>query len=410
MSIINRVRNAYNQDGAKEVFRRASRLGLIKCIDMIDTCPDEDKILRSKEILDEINKQVDYEKLPTIQDPAPLQRSESRNPFDDMKSEGEFLQLNQYSYRPDFIYEMEDIRLLGPNGIGITKNGVILEDSITMPGRERVDISIQRSYNQHPLLTIETVYTSRRSSRRTSQTLNCACPLFSAWNGYYHWITEHLPKLRGIKHHTAKNKSRPTFIIPSDPPHYIRETLKLLDIKQSDWFEWESPAVDVRNLILPSYPEANPENLHWLRASLRDSVQEKEQWMVPSHVYVSREKMSTRRIENERQVLNLLSEFNFERVFAEELSFKNQVRLFSKADKIISPHGAGLTNMIWGDKMTIFEIFNDHVRDHYYVLANNLGHDYIPIQGNSTQPMTPDSNFTVDIERLEVALSDNINQ
>ena len=405
MPIANKLKNAYYQGGVKEVFYGAFHLGSGKVINIISPSISENKILRSEDILDGTTKVTDYVKLPTKGNLAPLQQSESRNPFNEMKDEAEFLQSYQYSYRPSYIYEMEDVRLLGPKGIGITKDGTILEDSITMPRQERIETSIQESYKYHPLLTMETLYTARRSSDENSQTLDCACSLFSGWNNYYHWILEHLSKLRGIEYYKAKTGTQPTFIIPNDPPSYIHDTLELLDIKSSNCLEWQSPAIDVKNLVLPSYPEANPENLHWLRTNLRSSIQEEVPYNIPNRIYISREKAPKRRVKNESEVLNLVNDFGFERVFAEDLSIKSQIRLFSKANKIIGPHGAGLTNMIWGDEMTIIEIHNDYIRDHYSVLANNLGHRYIPIQGDSTQPTELNSNIIVDVDRLEAALS-----
>lgn len=255
---------------------------------------------------------------------------------------------------------------------------------------------------------METLQTSRRSPRRTAQTLDCACSLYSGWSNYYHWVIEHLPKLRAIEYYKIKTGTQPKFIIPNDPPSYILDTLKLLGIKPTNWVEWKPPAIDVGNLVLPSYPEPNPENLRWLRTRLLDSTHDNVSVKSPDRIYISRDKVSKRRIKNERQVLDLLSDFGFERVFTEDLSIKSQIEIFSKANKIIGPHGAGLTNMIWGDEMTIFEIHNNHIRDHYYVLSNNLGYDYIPIKGDSTQPTKPNSNIIVDIDRLKDIIQNNI--
>lgn len=410
MPFTSKIKRAYNHGGLKEAFRDASRLGLNKLVSLEDISINENKVLRSEDIVEGRTEISDYYKLPISEDLTPLQRSESMNPIDETKSGAEFLQSYQYSYRPDFIYEIENVRLLGPKGVGITRNGVILEDSITMPGQGRIETSIQASYAHYPLLTMESIYTSYRSSARTSQTIDCACSLFSRWNNYYHWILEHLPKLRAIEFYKDKMKTQPKFIIPNNPPSYIRETLEILGIKSSNRLQWESPAIDVKNFVLPSYPEANPENLHWLRTNLRDSTQKNKPEKTPNRIYISRKKALKRQIKNEREFLNLLNDFGFERVYAEDLSVQDQIRLFSNADKVIGPHGAGLTNMIWGDKMTIFEIHNDYVRDHYYVLANNLGHDYIPIQCNSTQPSRLNSNIIVNIDQIEAALTDTIDR
>lgn len=378
-------------------------------MDRLDISINEDRVLRSEEILGGTTRVSEYHELPTKKDLDPLRRSKSRNPFDETKDEAEFLQSYQYSYRPDFVCEIENVRLLGSGGIGITKDGVILEDSIQMPGHQRIESSIKASYKRYPLLTVESVYTSRRSRRRTFQVIDCACSLFSRWNNYYHWILEHLPKLRAIECYREKTGIQPTFIIPNDPPSYIQETLELLGIKPSNCLQWKSPAIDVRTLVLPSYPEANPENLHWLRTKLRKSTQNNKSEKTPNRIYVSRKKAPKRRVENEKELLNLLTDFGFERVYAEDLSVENQVTLFSNAEIIIGPHGAGLTNMIWGDEMTVLEIHNDYVRDHYYVLANNLGHEYIPIQGDSKQPTVLNSNIMVDVEQVEATLADAIN-
>lgn len=204
MSPLYKVKRAYERGGAKEVFYSTFRLGLNQLINLKGVSIDENKLLKSEQILKQKSNKLDYYKLPTNQDLSPLQQSESRNPFDELKNEAEFLQSYQYSYHPDFVYELENVRLLGPNGIGITKDGVILEDSITMPRQNRIESSIQASYTHYPLLTMETIYTSRRSSNRTSQTIDCACSLFSGWSNYYHWILEHLPKLRAIDYYKKK--------------------------------------------------------------------------------------------------------------------------------------------------------------------------------------------------------------
>lgn len=62
-------------------------------------------------------------------------------------------------------------------------------------------------------------------------------------------------------------------------------------------------------------------------------------------LYLTRKNSGRRRIENESEVVEMLSSHGFAAVAAETLSFDQQVELFSQARAIVAPHGAGLANI-----------------------------------------------------------------
>jgi len=64
-------------------------------------------------------------------------------------------------------------------------------------------------------------------------------------------------------------------------------------------------------------------------------------------IYVSRERCTHGKISNEDQLLPILFEAGFEKIFPETLSFDEQVALFQGAECIVGAHGAGLTNIIF---------------------------------------------------------------
>ena len=64
-------------------------------------------------------------------------------------------------------------------------------------------------------------------------------------------------------------------------------------------------------------------------------------------IYLSRVDSSRRPVENEDEVRRLLTEQGFEILVASELSVEEQRRAFAEASVVVSPHGAGLTNLIW---------------------------------------------------------------
>lgn len=73
-------------------------------------------------------------------------------------------------------------------------------------------------------------------------------------------------------------------------------------------------------------------------------------------LYISRGDAGKRRLLNEQEIWPLLDEAGFEFVVLDGVDVIDQVRLFSEADIIVAPHGAGLTNMVFSDGPTVLEI------------------------------------------------------
>lgn len=82
------------------------------------------------------------------------------------------------------------------------------------------------------------------------------------------------------------------------------------------------------------------------------------------------------------QILGNLSKFGIERVLLENLSFEDQILCMSRASAIISPHGAGLSNLLFADPGTqVFEILQKIptevvYRPYFYQLASGRGLPY----------------------------------
>ncbi|WP_198372073.1 glycosyltransferase family 61 protein, partial [Roseomonas rosulenta] len=64
-------------------------------------------------------------------------------------------------------------------------------------------------------------------------------------------------------------------------------------------------------------------------------------------VYLSRQDSKFRPVGNEADVCAALAARGFRIVIASELTFEEQARTFAEASLIVSPHGSGLTNMIY---------------------------------------------------------------
>lgn len=397
------VNEAYSREGLKYVLKEGYRAGVRTLLPMGLLQVDGAAVLSSEDLSGKEDASI--WDLPELDYPTHFSETDSTCLFEELGKTDEFIQDHQYSYRNDFVSELDNVRLLGPDGVGITGEGCVIEDSVTMPGHNRVRRSIQNAFVHHPVLTFQTLNGPRHLSFRSTTTLDIACSLYSSWDNYYHWFMEHLPKLRGIEYYERTTGNKLAYIIPRNPPSFILESLRLLGVDLSNCVEWQPPTMNIKTLVLPAYPEPTPSNLHWIRTKFQEAAQDTQSGRLPDRVYISRDRARNRRVKNESEVIDLLDRNGFTRVFAEELPVSNQVTLFSNASVIVGPHGAGLTNMIWANQANIIEIHNNKIRDHYSVLANNLGHTYTPLKGESVNPDQLNSDMIVDTKKIHTALS-----
>jgi|GEM_PF-1773779 len=91
-------------------------------------------------------------------------------------------------------------------------------------------------------------------------------------------------------------------------------------------------------------------------------------------LYVQR--LGTRKIKNEDEVVALLEGWGFEVYHPERSS--SQYQDFRDAELVLGCHGAGLTNIVFCEPGTpVIELIpSDHVHPYYYTLADSAGHPY----------------------------------
>jgi hypothetical protein len=112
--------------------------------------------------------------------------------------------------------------------------------------------------------------------------------------------------------------------------------------------------------------------------------QDGEDWV--KRIYVSRHDARLRRVLNEKSFMPKLESRGFQRAILGELPIAQQVALFSQAEIVVAPHGAGLAHIAWCNPGTkIVEFFPSPygprglVRNatyDYWLLSQLLGLDY----------------------------------
>lgn len=225
--------------------------------------------------------------------------------------------------------------------------------------------------------------------------------IHSIWTaGYYHWITESLPRALILKDRC------PDYIplLPSDRYANYTDSLKLIGIEGVDFFP-ESSNVILRSSIVSDCPAAfgttDPSLLIRVKKLIYKNIGIQENSNPRKIVYVSRRKARGRKIIDEERLLDSIGCANLEIICFEDFSFADQVRIMSNAKCLISIHGAALTNMLFmpsggtvieilPEKHGIFDynyVRNSFKHDPCYVrLAEALNHKYFPIFGRADTP------------------------
>lgn len=220
---------------------------------------------------------------------------------------------------------------------------------------------------------------------------------------YFHWMTDCLPRIWEGK---ARNPTCPVILPESFKSlSYVTQTLELLGMRV-EYFK-SRQNVKVNTLILTARTAVFPHFNELLTRKTRQML------VIPSaktprrSVYISRKLAQKRKAHNELEVELLLRKKGFEIVYAEQLSVKQQIQLMSETALLVALHGAALTNMLFmaeGTKVLELRNEGDSVTQCYFNLASALGLRYYYTLNKGDHKDSIMTDFTIDLEALQVAL------
>ena len=123
-----------------------------------------------------------------------------------------------------------------------------------------------------------------------------------------------------------------------------------------------------------------------------------------SHIYISRRDSGNRQMTNEREIEETLSQIGFTIICLANASLSDQIRLFADADVVVSPHGAGLANIIFCKKGTkIVELTMDsYINPCFVRISQSLGLEHYLVVAPSIKKTNNKNNSIWHVDPFEL--------
>lgn len=298
--------------------------------------------------------------------------------------------------------------IFSSNGMVITNKGVPVADSVLGAAPNPLEISSQsqvqavaeslnyQAFNDDPRPVTALIANKLSYLNRTSKNIKTATPLASRFPNYYHWMINTVPRIRYLEEYQNMFQKDIKFIVPLNPPPWVTETISLLGIEPS--VEWaSSPIYRADNAIVTTAPSPRLEDYNWIKSRILKNKSRFEDGQKPNNIYISRSSAIERRVVNEEEVVGMLKKYGFKRYLLENNSLSENAMLFSNANMVVGPHGAGLTDIIFCDgDATVVELSGKKYNTAYKNISEKKDLNYIH---HKCEPRTTD--LYVDVKRLE---------
>jgi capsular polysaccharide biosynthesis protein len=226
-------------------------------------------------------------------------------------------------------------------------------------------------------------------------------------DNYYHWLLDSLPRWKMLQ--AAGWRDYDFVLLHSTPRPFQEETLDWLGVPAAKRLHCSKNFVhQFRRLVVPTMPfplEAVPD---WVGGWLRSLVPHMNAG--PEKIFLSRRGAAARRLANEAELANALMKLGFVVVQPEKLSVAEQAQVFSRARRVVAPHGAALTNLIFAPAgARLLELFHPRHKNLCYLnLAKACGHHYASLDGHATEPAHAKLlEYTVDVPAVLRAMEEN---
>ena len=184
----------------------------------------------------------------------------------------------------------------------------------------------------------------------------------SGHENYAHWLIDIIPKIKMLN--TKFSEKKIDYYYFSKLNNFQKQSLKILNIKNNFIDSNTYRHIKAKTLIAVTHPNYFKNTFFYAQSNLpkwivlylkkkflRKKIKKKKKF---EKFFINRDdsKKDHCKFINNNQIIKFLKERNFKILKLSKLNFEDQIYIFNNAKIVISPHGAGLTNLIFCKKGT----------------------------------------------------------
>lgn len=248
-----------------------------------------------------------------------------------------------------------------------------------------------------------------KSLFKRKKAINNGLWLIDNWSkGYFHWFGDVLQKYYSLEGKVSK------IILPYtySKIDFITESARFLNIDLI--FINKSAIIKCKNLIIipTSFVSGNfyDGTMNTIQSKFSKTTKPKNR--TSKILYLSRKLTNRRKVTNDKEIGDFVKQIGGDVLMLEKIPWKKQLEYFRNCKFLISPHGAGLTNMLFccgNVKIVEFRHHNSQSQNMYFSMASALKLDYYYINCQGDEPDPHISNIEVPIEKLNSLLDSFVN-
>jgi capsular polysaccharide biosynthesis protein len=230
-------------------------------------------------------------------------------------------------------------------------------------------------------------------------------------DNYFHWLLESVPRWKMLQ--AARHLEYDNVLLHSRPASFQDEILDRIGVLPTKRLRCgKGFAHQFERLVVPAMPFPLWQTAPWACEFVRSLFPERGGG--PEKIYLSRRGAARRRLVNEAGLEAALEARGFVCVRPEKLSVAAQAKMFGSVKCVVSPHGAGLANLVFTPPgaLVVELLHPDNHNPTYQNLAAACGLRYAGLAGRRTRelPHHDDDRAEYEIEVAEVLrlLAENV--